>query len=83
MSRHARGGGGQGIFHELRSRATENFNEQLKSIFGGNAQVPAKRPANTARFALGAVLIYQPALLYQYGHGQDLRVGSEAFLEAA
>jgi hypothetical protein len=44
---------------------------------------PTKGLANTARFALGAVLVYQLALLYQYEHGQDLRVGLKAFLKAA
>ena len=38
---------------------------------------------NTTRFALGAVLIYQMALLYQHEHDQDLRVGLKAFLKAA
>jgi hypothetical protein len=51
------------IFHELRSRAIENFNGQFKSIFDGQGQVPTKGLVNTARFALGAVLVYQMALL--------------------
>lgn len=71
------------IFHELRSRAIENFNGQFKSIFDGQGQVPTKGLANTARFALGAVFVYQLALLYQYEHNQDLRVGLKAFLKAA
>jgi len=71
------------IFHELRSRAIENFNGQFKSIFGGNAQVPTKGLVNTTRFALGAVLVYQLALLYQHEHAQDLRVGLKALLKAA
>ena len=71
------------IFHELRSRAIENFNGQFKSIFGGQGQVPTKGLTNTARFALGAVLVYQLALLYQYEHDRDLRVGLKAFLKAA
>jgi hypothetical protein len=71
------------VFHELRSRAIENFNGQFKSIFDGQGQVPTKGLLNTARFALGAVLVYQMALLYQYEHRQDLRVGLKAFLKAA
>jgi hypothetical protein len=71
------------IFHELRSRAIENFNGQFKSIFDGGGQVPTKGLTNTARFALGAVLVYQIALLHQYEHGRDLRVGLKAFLKAA
>ena len=72
------------IFHELRSRAIENFNEQFKGIFDGHAQVPTKGLLNTTRFALGAVFVYQLALLYRHQHGQqDLRVGLKAFLKAA
>lgn len=71
------------IFHELRSRAIENFNGQFKSIFDGQGQVPTKGLTHNARFALGAVLVYQLALLYQYEHNRDLRVGLKAFLKAA
>jgi hypothetical protein len=71
------------VFHELRSRAIENFNGQFKSIFEGQSQVPTKGLISTARFVLGAVLVYQLALLYQHEHDQDLRVGLKAFLKAA
>ncbi len=71
------------IFHELRSRAIENFNGQFKSIFDGHAQVPTKGLVATARFALGAVLVYQLALLHRHEHERDLRVGLKAFLKAA
>src|SRR5215210_565185 len=71
------------VFHELRSRAIENFNEQFKAIFDGHAQVPTKGLLNTTRFALGAVFVYQLALLYRHEHAQDLRVGLKAFLKAA
>ncbi len=71
------------VFHELRSRAIENFNEQFKAIFDGHAQVPTKGLLDTTRFALGAVLVYQLALLYRHEHGQELRVGLKAFLKAA
>ncbi len=77
------GAGVRRVFHELRSRAIENFNGQFKSIFDGQGQVPTKGLTNTARFALGAVLVYQLALLYQYEHNQSLRVGLKAFLKAA
>ena len=70
------------IFHELRSRAIENFNGQFKGIFV-YGQVPTKGLINTRRFALGAVLVYQLALLYRFEHGLDLRVGLKAFLKAA
>lgn len=77
------GAGLRRVFHELRSRAIENFNGQFKSIFDGQGQVPTKGLANTARFALGAVFVYQLALLHQYEHDRDLRVGLKAFLKAA
>jgi hypothetical protein len=77
------GAGVRRVFHELRSRAIENFNGQFKSIFGGQGQVPTKGLTNTARFALGAILVYQLALLYQYEHNRELRVGLKAFLKAA
>jgi Transposase DDE domain len=54
------------IFHKMKSRAIENFNGPFKSVFDGQGQVPTKGLVNTARFALGAVLVYQLALLYQY-----------------
>jgi Transposase DDE domain len=71
------------VFHELRSRAIENLNEQFKGIFDGHGQVPTKGLANTRRFALGAVLVYQLMLWYRYEHGLDLRVGLKPFLKAA
>jgi hypothetical protein len=41
------------LFHKLRSRAMENFNEHFKGIFDGYGQVPTKGLVNTRRFALG------------------------------
>lgn len=37
----------------------------------------------TQRFALGAIFVYQPALLYRFEHGLELCVGLKAFLKAA
>ena len=71
------------IFHKLRSITIENFNEQFKGIFDGHGQVPTKGLVNTQRFALGAILVYQIALLYRFEHGLDLRVGLKPFLKAA
>ena len=71
------------IFHKLRSRANENFNEHFKGIFDGHAQVPTKGRVNTQRFVLGALLVYQIALLYRFEQGLDLCVGLKAFLKAA
>jgi hypothetical protein len=75
------------IFHKLRSVAIENFNEQFKGIFDGHAQVPTRGLAATSRFALGAVFVYQLALLYRFEHlglrGSALNVGLKPFLKAA
>jgi hypothetical protein len=71
------------VFHKLHSTAIENFNEQFKGIFDGHGQVPTKGLRNTQRFALGAILLYQLALLYRFQHDQPLRVGLKAFLKAA
>jgi hypothetical protein len=71
------------IFHLLRHQAIENFNEQFKGIFDVHHQVPTKGLVNTTRFALGAILVYQLALLYRFEHGLDLRLGLKAFLRAA
>lgn len=81
---HSDGGVGvRRIFHDLRSRAIENLNEQVKGIFDVHGQVPTKGVVNTRRFALGAVFVYQLTLWYRYEHGLDLRVGLKPFLKAA
>jgi hypothetical protein len=71
------------IFHKLRSLAIENFNEHFKGIFDGHGQVPTKGLTNTRRFALGAIFVYQLALLYRFEHDLDLNLGLKAFLKAA
>jgi hypothetical protein len=71
------------VFHQLRSHAIENFNGQFKSIFGAHRSVPTRGLVRTQRFALGAVLTYQLALLYRFEHHQPLRIGLKAFLKAA
>jgi hypothetical protein len=75
------------IFHKLRSVAIENFNEHFKGIFDGHAQVPTRGLVATRRFALGAVFVYQLALLYRFEHlglhGADLNVGLKALLKSA
>jgi len=71
------------VFHKLRSAAIENFNEQFKGIFSAHDQVPTKGLVATKRFALGAVLVYQIALLYRFEQGLPLRQGLKPFLRAA
>ena len=71
------------VFHKLRSLAIENFNEQFKGIFACHDAVPTRGLGATKRFALGAVFLYQLALLHRFTTGDDLRVGLKAFLCAA
>jgi DDE family transposase len=71
------------IFHELRSRAIENFNGQFKGIFDCGGQVPTRGLVATRRYVLGAVFVYQLTLLHRHEHGGDLRVGLKPFLKAA
>lgn len=71
------------VFHELRSRAIENFNGQFKNIFQVLWNVPTRGLVPTQRYILAAVLVYQLALLYRFEHGLDLRRGLKPFLQAA
>jgi len=71
------------IFHKLRSLANENFNEHFKSIFDVHEQVPTKGRVNTARFALGAVFVYQLALLHRQERKLEVNRGLKPFLRAA
>jgi hypothetical protein len=71
------------VFHELRSRAIENFNGQFKGIFEFLDRVPTRGYISTARFVLGAVIVYQICLLHRFEVGADLRVGLKPFLRAA
>jgi len=71
------------IFHALRSRAIENFNGQFKGIFDVTDAVPTRGMRNTRRFVLGALLVYQLALLHCHHIKRDLRVGLKPLLKAA
>ncbi len=71
------------VFHKLRSLAIENFNEHFKGIFDSHGQVPTKGLVNTRRFALGAIFVYQLALLYRFQNDLALNIGLKAFLKAA
>jgi Transposase DDE domain len=71
------------IFHKERSVAIENFNGQFKAIFDVNGPVPTRGLVATARWVLGAVLVYQLTLLSRHHLGLDLRTGLKPFLQAA
>lgn len=71
------------LLHKERSVAIENFNGQFKAIFDVNGPVPTRGRVATARWVLGAVLVYQLTLLYRHHLGLDLRTGLKPFLQAA
>lgn len=71
------------LFHQLRSHAIENFNEQFKAIFDSHGPVPTRGLMATRRSVLGAVLVYQLLLLQRFQTRQNLRVGLKATLRAA
>ena len=71
------------VFHKLRSVSIENFNEHFKGIFDVHASVPTKGQVATARFALGAIFVYQIALLYRHEQGLNLNSGLKPFIRAA
>jgi hypothetical protein len=71
------------IFHALRSRANENFNAQFKGVFDCQGHVPTRGLIATRRFVLGAVFVYQLALLHRSQTNADLRVGLKPLLQAA
>jgi hypothetical protein len=71
------------VFHKLRSAHLETFNELYKAIFDGHGSVPTKGLRNTQRFALGAVFVFQLAVLARSEAGLPPRTGLKAFLKAA
>jgi hypothetical protein len=71
------------VFYKIRTATIENFNEQYKSIFAVHQNVPCRGLVATKRFALGAVFVYQLALLYGYENALDLRKGLKSLLRAA
>jgi hypothetical protein len=71
------------IFHKLRSQSIEPFNGLFKNVFEWSGQVPVKGLRRTQLLVLGAVLLYQLVLLYQFQHARPLGVGIKALLRAA
>lgn len=71
------------IFHRLRHISIENFNEHFKAVFECHGAVPTKGLSDTARFALGAVFVYQLALVYRHRRDSATNRGLKAFLRAA
>jgi hypothetical protein len=71
------------LFHRLRSKAIEPFNALFKNIFEWGGQVPVKGLCRTQLIVLGAILLYQLVLLYQFEHQLPLGKGIKPLLKAA
>ena len=71
------------VFHLLRSKAIEPFNQLFKNIFDWHGQVPVKGLRRTQLIVLGAVLLYQLVLLYQHENGLSLGCGIKPLLRVA
>lgn len=71
------------IFHKLRSQSIEPFNGLFKNLFEWSDHVPVKGLRRTQLFVLGAVLLYQVVLLYQFHLAKPPGIGVKALLRAA
>jgi hypothetical protein len=71
------------IFHLLRHQAIEPFNGLFKNVFEWGGQVPVKGLRRTRLIVLGAVLVYQLVLLYQFQHDKPLGKAIKPLLRAA
>jgi hypothetical protein len=71
------------IFHKLRSQALEPFNGLFKNVFEWGGQVPVKGLNRTQLIVLGAIIVYQVVLLYQFERQLPLGRGVKALLRAA
>ena len=71
------------VFHLLRHQAIEPFNGLFKNVFEWRGQVPVKGLKRTQLIVLGAVLLYQLVLLYQFEHRKPLGQGIKPLLRAA
>ncbi len=77
------GGEVRRILHKLRHQAIEPFNGLFKNVFEWGGQVPVKGLRRTRLIVLGAVLVYQLVLLYQFEHGKPLGQAIKPLLRAA
>ena len=71
------------IFHKLRTQTIEPFNGLFKNVFEWRTQMPVKGLRRSQLLALGAIVIYQLLLLYQYEHNLPLGKGIKPLLRAA
>jgi hypothetical protein len=71
-------------FTSCAAMADENLDEHFEAIFFEvHEQVPTRGLIDTQRFAHGAVLVYQLALLYRPERKLDVNRGPKPFLRAA
>lgn len=71
------------IFHILRHQAIEPFNGLFKNVFEWGGQVPIKGLRRTQLIVLGAVLLYQIVLLFQFEHHKPLGNRYQTLAEGA
>lgn len=71
------------LFHRLRSKAIEPFNALFKKVFEWGGQVPVQGLRRTQLIVLGAILLYQLVLLYQFEHQLPLGKAIKPLLKAA
>lgn len=71
------------VFHQLRSKSIEPFNGLFKGVFEWRVKMPVKEIQRSQLLALGAIVIYQLALLYQHERGLPVGQGIKPLLRAA
>jgi len=68
---------------QLRSKSIEPFNGLFKGVFEWRVKRPVKGIQRSQLLALGAIVIYQLALLYQQERGLPVGQGIKPLLRAA
>ncbi len=71
------------IFHLLRSKSIEPFNQLFKNVFDWHDKVPVKGQNKASLIILGAVLLYQIVLLFQHENHMAVGRGIKPLLRAA
>jgi Transposase DDE domain len=71
------------VFHQLRSKSIEPFNGLFKGVFEWRIKMPVKGIQRSQLLALGAIVIYQLALLYQHERSLPVGQGIKPLLRAA
>lgn len=71
------------LFHRLRSKSIEPFNGLFKNVFEWGGQVPVRGLDTSRLLVLGAIILYQLVLLYQFEHNRPLGRGIKPLLRAA